>query len=363
MSRRMRIASIAAASLVALVLALALAGVLVLRSGWFREKIRQRIVAEVEKATGGRSEIRAFRFDWKRLRAEVDGFVLHGSEPPDAPPLFQADSIAVGLKLISALRREIDIQYLDVRHPQVHLIVDAGGHTNVPAPKVQRARRPRKSTVETILDLAIGRFNLENGTVEVQDHGATPFDARGQNLRLELAYDGSGPRYHGRISVSPADFQWGAHRPVPLDVSLTLGLEKNRVQIESARVATAQSQAEFSGAIDSLVDLSGSFQFKARVALAELGRIIVWHTQLEGPVTLAGNLRFHGTSDYLATGSFHTVGLLFTPDPHFTLRDCTADGAVRLDPRGVEATGCAWPVWQWQRLPAAAQAARSNAFP
>ncbi len=339
MSRRSRIAWIAAASLAALMLALALGGVLVLRSGWFREKIRQRLVAEVEKATGSRSEIGAFRFDWKRLRAEVDGFVLHGSEPADAPPLFKADSIAVGLKLVSALRREIDIQYLDVRHPQVYLIVDAGGHTNVPAPKVQHAQRSRKSAVETILDLAIGRFNLENGTFEVRDHGATPFDARGRNLRAEIAYDRGGPRYHGRISLSPADFQWGVHRPLPLDVSLTLALEKNRVQIESARVATAQSQTEFSGAIDSLTDLSGSFQFKARVALKELGRIIAWHTLLEGPVTLAGNLHFHGMSDYLATGSFHSAGLLFTPDPHFTLRDCTVDGVVRLDPRGVETSG------------------------
>ncbi len=143
MSRRVRILSSAAGSLVALVLALALGGMLVLRSGWFREKIRERMVAEVEKATGGRTEIRAFRFDWKRLRAEVDGFVLHGSEPPDAPPLFRADSIVVGLKLVSALRREIDIQYLDVRRPQVYLIVDAWGHPNAPAPKVPPARCPQ----------------------------------------------------------------------------------------------------------------------------------------------------------------------------------------------------------------------------
>ena len=55
---------------------------LVLRSDWFREKVRQRMVAEVEKATGGPSEIGAFQFDWKQMRAEVDGFVLHGTEPP-----------------------------------------------------------------------------------------------------------------------------------------------------------------------------------------------------------------------------------------------------------------------------------------
>ena len=83
-------------------LALALSAVLVLRSDWFREKIRQRMVAEVEKATGGRTEIGAFRFDWKQMRAEVDGFVLHGNEPPDAPPLFRGFAIVVGIKIVSA---------------------------------------------------------------------------------------------------------------------------------------------------------------------------------------------------------------------------------------------------------------------
>ena len=336
MSRRVRMVSIAAASLVAVVLLLALGAVLALRSDWFSEKIRQRIVAEVEKATGGRAQIRAFRFDWKKLRAEVDGFVLHGSEPANAPPLFRADSIALGLKLISALRREVDIQYLDVRHPQVYLIVDAAGHTNVPALKVQRRH---KGTVESILDLAIGRFHLENGAFEVQDRGSTPFDATGHNLRAELTFDRSGPRYRGRISISPADFQWGSRHPLPLDVSLTAGLEKNHVEIESARVASAQSQVEFSGAIDSLADLSGSFQYKGRVSLAELGQIIPLGLELTGPVTLAGNLRFHGASDYLATGSFRGVGVFFKPDPHFLLRNTTVDGSVRADPRGVDVKG------------------------
>ncbi len=76
MSRRARRIWIAAAGFVALVLLLAGSAVLILRSDWFREKVRERIVAEVEKATGGRVVIGAFQFDWKQMRAEVDGFVL-----------------------------------------------------------------------------------------------------------------------------------------------------------------------------------------------------------------------------------------------------------------------------------------------
>ena len=48
MSRRVRWIWIVAGSLATLALAVALSAILVLRSGWFREKVRQRIVAEVE---------------------------------------------------------------------------------------------------------------------------------------------------------------------------------------------------------------------------------------------------------------------------------------------------------------------------
>ena len=64
----------------ALILALGSA-VLVLQSGWLYGKVRTWIVSTVENSTGGRVEIGAFRLDWKLLRAEVDNFTLHGTEP------------------------------------------------------------------------------------------------------------------------------------------------------------------------------------------------------------------------------------------------------------------------------------------
>ena len=62
-----------------LLLLLAGAAVLVVRSQWFYARVRAGIVKTVETATGGRVEIGAFRFDWHRLRAEVDDFTLHGA--------------------------------------------------------------------------------------------------------------------------------------------------------------------------------------------------------------------------------------------------------------------------------------------
>jgi translocation and assembly module TamB len=336
MSRRARRILIVVGSLAAVALLLGLSAILALRSDWFREKVRQRIVAEVEKATGGRTEIGAFRFDWKQLRAEVDGFVLHGSEPANAPPLVRADAIVVGIKIVSVLNRSVDLQYLDVRHPQVYVILYPDGHTNLPAPKVRRAG---KGTLQTILDLAIGRFSLQDGSFEVSGQGKTPFDAQGRNLRAQFDYDAAGLRYRGQLSIAPAAFHWGGYRPVPLDMSLALAVEKNRVRIESGLVSTGQSQAEFSGAIDSLTDFSGAFQYKVRASLAEVTRTLGWRTQLEGPVTLAGKASFHGTSDYQASGALHAAGLLLRLDPHFTLRDFRADGGFSIDPHRISVTG------------------------
>ena len=45
------------AALVLLVAVCALTAVLVFRSGWFYELVHHRVVAEIEKATGGRVEI------------------------------------------------------------------------------------------------------------------------------------------------------------------------------------------------------------------------------------------------------------------------------------------------------------------
>ena len=336
MSRRVRVIWMAAAGLAGLLLVLALSAVLVLRSDWLREKIRQRLVAEVEKATGGRTEIGAFHFDWKQMRAEVDGFVLHGNEPPDAPPLFRAYAIVVGIKIVSLMERSVDLQYLDVRQPQVYLIVSPDGRTNLPAPKVHRAG---KNTIETILDLAIGRFGLRDGSFEVAGRGKTPFDAQGRNLRAQFDYAAAGPQYRGQLSIAPAALHWGDHRPVPLEINLALAAEKNRLRVDSGRISTGQSQAEFSGDIDSFTDFSGAFQYKVTASLAEVTRTFALRTQLEGPVILAGKATFHGLSDYLARGSMHAAGVLFHPDPHFTLRDFRADAAVTIDPRRIAVSG------------------------
>ena len=81
MRRLVRIALYLAAALAALALIAFLAAVLIIPSQWFHDKVRDRIVSEVERSTGGRAEIGSFTFDWRSLKARIAPFTLHGTEP------------------------------------------------------------------------------------------------------------------------------------------------------------------------------------------------------------------------------------------------------------------------------------------
>ena len=148
-------------ALVSVALAASVVALLIVQSAWFHNQVRLRIVREIQDATGGRVEVAAFSFDWRELRAELRGLTVRGLEPPGEPPLFRCESVAVGIRIVSAFRKKVDLALLVVRAPEVNVTVDAEGRTNVPRPKV--ARRSAKNPVELLKPF---------------EHGGTPRSSR-----------------------------------------------------------------------------------------------------------------------------------------------------------------------------------------
>src|ERR1700730_1749189 len=155
MSKPGKIALFGMLVLAGLVLALAVATFITLQSDWFKNKVREKIVAVAENTTGGRVEIGKFNYEWHSLTAEVGPFVIHGREPASAPPFIRADKIRIGLKIISALKKQVDIASLTVEKPQIYVTVAPDGSTNVPTPKV---RPSKQNFVEQLLDLKVRHF-------------------------------------------------------------------------------------------------------------------------------------------------------------------------------------------------------------
>jgi len=312
-----------------------LAVVLVLRSDWFHERVRARIVETVETATGGRVELGGFQFDWRRMRVEVQAFTVHGTEPAGRPPLLHADTIAVGLKVVSVLKRDVDIQYLDIGAPHVYLILYPDGRTNVPEPKI---KGNHANAADTILNLAIGRFSLEHGVFEVESRGATPFDARGRDLAARFGYDPAVPRYRGTISVHPLDLQIEDSDTIPVSIDLALALERNRLTVSSAKLASGGLSLDLAGVLDDFSAPRATFQYDAHAAVPDAARILHVPELRGGAVQVGGSGSWSGSAGLAATGNLRATGVEFK-DSSILLRNGRLDGALTANDHGLDVTG------------------------
>ncbi len=311
MTRPARIALISAGAVTAILAIAVVAGVVMVRSGWLLEKIRERVVEEAAKATGGRVEIGALRLDWKTLTAEVDNLTIHGTEPADTPPLLYVKRVLIGFKVLSFIERQFNVARVEADGPVAHVIIEADGSTNLPHPKIPND----KTGPEVILALEIGKFDLGNGMVTVDRAGgkktATPWNARGQNLTAQVTYNRRGPRYDGGISLAALDFVWNGGVHITAQVTAAASMEKNRLIVSSASVKSAQSEIDLSNVLVSgFTAPLTTGQYQARVSLAEADKIFkLVNFQHTGIMTAAGTFHVVSTTDYLVTGAVKGTGI------------------------------------------------------
>lgn len=331
MSRK-RVLWISAGAVAALLVIVALAALWIIQSRWFYDRVREGIVARVEEATGGRVEIQAFGFDWRQLRAEIRGFTIHGNEPADKPPLLRAASIDVGLKIVSVLRHDVDIRSLEIASPHIYVIVYPDGRTNVPEPKM----KGKTNAAETILNLAIGQFQISNGMFEVESRGATPFDARGHDVTALFRYTAlPAPRYEGRVRIHPLDVQVEAGGTVPFDVAVSATVEKNRVALSSGRIATGNSAVDLSGAVADWTNPRGSFHYDARIALGDITRIFHVPELRGGEARAAGTIDWTGGARVSAAGGVRAWDVAYR-DSTMTIRNGRFEGAMTAVPSQID---------------------------
>src|SRR5438046_414195 len=169
----------------------------------------------------------------------------------------------------------------------------------MPEPKIKRSH---KNPAETVLDLAIKRFNLQNGIFEVESRSRTPFDARGQNLNAKLQYETIGPLYRGDISIQPLDVSWPGRPAIPVGVNLSVRVEKNRIGLASARLTIGDSAVDLSGTVDDLTTPKVAMRYDARVSVLEGARILRLDPLQRGTVRVAGEARWAEGPGFSATG-------------------------------------------------------------
>jgi translocation and assembly module TamB len=271
MSRRIRIFRNAAIALGALTVVLGIAGILIVRSEWFQNYVKQTIIASTDDSTGGKTEIGTFRFGWTRLSAVANDFVIHGTEAEGVAPMLRVARIQLDFRLFTSLHHLWDITYLGVDRPQVNVIVYPDGQTNIPSPRTKSSSNV--SPLETLVDLAIGRFELANGLVTLAAK-KQEVNVRGNNLRAQLGYNILSHEYRGQISLKPTYVVSGRNTPVAFTVNLPLVLARNRIDLQSANITSSGSTLKFSASIEDLRDPKVSVRATGHIAIADLKEAI-----------------------------------------------------------------------------------------
>src|SRR6185312_3006656 len=307
-----RIALISVGSLAALAVMAGIAGLLIARSDWLQERLRTMVVEQAEIATGGRVEIGKFQLNWTGLTADIDGVVIHGTEPAKSAPFLAVDHVTVGFRIIALVTKDIRLERIEVVHPKVHLIVDADGGTNLPRPKTHSA----KSTADTILDLKIGRFDVRNGEAFVESPGnpprTYPWTGTGRNLVAQATYDATKDRYAGDVSLAPLHLTLEGYGPLDVEVKGAAAMERNQIVVSKASVKTGVSEVTLTGLhIGTFAAPVASGDYDVRAAAAEVIRVLHWKLPVTGALHVAGKVRYVSPEKFDVSGAFQGTGMAY----------------------------------------------------
>lgn len=298
MSRRLKIVRNIAIGVVALVAGLGVAGILIVQTDWFRNYVKQKIIASTEESTGGKVEVGSFRFDWRHLRAAVTDFVIHGNEPAGAAPFLIARDVQLVVRPFTSIHHFLDVAYLGIDQPQANIIVFPDGRTNVPTPKT--ALTSKESPVQTVVDLAVGHFVLTNGQLVFASQKQA-LNVRASNLRAQLWFNVLKQRYAGQISLQPLYVVSGRNTPVDFTLTLPVAMQGDRVEFHDATITTPETKLLINGAVENLRDPKLSAHINGQVALVDL------KNAFNVPLALGPNIPSSVDVDASATASNNRI--------------------------------------------------------
>jgi translocation and assembly module TamB len=226
---------------------IALAGIMLyLRTDSFQALVRSRLVAELERVSGGRVEIGSIHTTPFRLQADVRAITIHGREAANEVPLAHVDRIVARLKPGFLLRSEFGFDEVVLEHPVVHVEFYPDGTTNFP-PRTASVDLG-KSPVERLFALSISHFELRHGQV-LWDDQTIPVDLAARDASLSMNYSFLHQRYDGRLLLGLVDTKFENCRPFAWMTSLEFTLSSNSAVLTSFKWNSGHSHVTGNGQV------------------------------------------------------------------------------------------------------------------
>jgi len=292
------------------------AGLLLLAGlGWyattdsFQALVRRRLVAELERITGGRVDLGGIHTVPFRFQVDIRDLTIHGREAPSEVPYAHVDRLVAHLKLISALEAEVGFSSLILDHPVFHFIQYPDGTTNQPVPKLKAASAG--SSIERLFSLSIGEFEVRHGELLWNDQ-STPLDFVARDVSADMTYSLLHRRYDGNLLLGKIDTKFEAYRPIAWMAEAHFAISQNNLEIKSLKATSGRLQLQASAQLQDFRQPKVSAKYDVTLDLAEASAVV------RRPEIRQGILHASGEGSW-SSAAFSSSGKLSVKD--FDWRD------------------------------------------
>jgi translocation and assembly module TamB len=286
-------------------LLLGLAGVVALAGiGWysttesFRTLVRERLIATLERMTGGRVELGSIHVVPFRFQLEVRDLTIHGREQAGEVPYAHVDSLMAQIKILSLARTELGLNYVVLDHPVIHIILYSDGTTNQPEPIARQVSQERP--VERLFALSISRLEVRRGELIWGDQ-RMPLDFAVRDVSADMSYSLFRNRYEGNLLLGKADTAFSGYRPISWTAEAHFSLGKNQILLRSLQATSGRSHLQAKGTVADFSQPRVDADYDVSLDLAEAAAIARRPEIQRGAIQLIG----HGS---WAGPDFSTIG-------------------------------------------------------
>jgi translocation and assembly module TamB len=316
-------------ALLAVAVLLGLVALWYINTDSFQALVRRRIIAEVERITGGRAEIGGIHTVPFRMQVELRDVTVHGAESTKEVPLVHVDHLVAFIKVGSLLRPQLGFHQVVVEHPVIHVAFYSDGTTNIPTGQVRPTSNQTsvQASVEQIFALSINHFEMRRGELLWDDQNI-PLDFAVQNAALQMDYSFIRGRYEGHLLLGKVDTKFEDYRPFAWMTTADFSLAPSYVDIKSLVLHSQGSHFVASGRVSGFRRPQVNLKYQGQVDLAEATSIARRRDLRGGRLEIKGQGTW-SLSQFASTGVVAVRDLAWRAENiAFTKGDVSTDYAV-----------------------------------
>jgi len=281
-----RAAAWSAIALLALVVSSIAATVVLLHSQAFQLYLLGKAQQTASESLNTPVRIQNLALHFSPLSADLYGVTVRGTEPQTEPPLLTVDHLKTGIKIVSLIRREWNLNDIEIDRPVAHLLVNQQGETNLPA------RQSSATSQTNVFGLAIQHARLDRGELYYNDKKSI-INADLHDVTFRSAYDGAqGGHYKGTLSYRDGYLVYNNFAPMPHNLEGGFDATRSALTLNPATLSLAGSQFHLQATVRNYSSPVVDLKYDSTIETGELRRI------LQNPDLPAGVVRLAGSAHY-----------------------------------------------------------------